>query len=75
MAPVFSMVTRCYVLGISVVAYALLMGHWSGAGDVATGCWTDINVTGQRKRTRLRLRMKPCSSLGRHRFPVAFWFY
>lgn len=49
------MLTRCYILGISIVAYALLIGHSNGAGDVATGCLMDINVTGQRKKNTLAL--------------------
>lgn len=55
MVPVFSMIMRCYFLGISIVAYALLIGHSNGAGDVATGCLMDINETGQREKNTLAL--------------------
>lgn len=37
------------------MAYALLIGHSHGAGDVATGCWRDTNGTGRRKKNTLAL--------------------
>lgn len=38
------------------MVYAFLISRVDGAGNVATGCWIDINVTGQRKKNTLALK-------------------